>query len=127
MLIIFIGVTTEIAVHFKSVKLQFNFIVKCTKRVYIGTVDFYEFWYMPGFLQYIKNIQGWKRSDIQYLITQEDNFFFRIAKFTKYLVNKGGTGFTTSCWNNYLKKKKKKNVLQFIKIFLKLQPFIDWE
>ena len=56
MLIIFIGITTEIAVHFKSVKLQFNFIVKCTKRVYIGTVDFYEFWYMPGFLQYIKNI-----------------------------------------------------------------------
>ena len=29
--------------------------MKCIKRVCIGTVDFYEFRYMPSFLQYVKN------------------------------------------------------------------------
>ena len=69
MLIIFIWITKEIAVHFKSIKLWFNFIMKCLKRACIGTVDLYEFRYMPSFLQYVKKDRYGKWSDIQDLTT----------------------------------------------------------
>ena len=49
---------------------------------------------------------------------------FRIFKFTKHLVNKGGTGFTTSCWNSYFWKKSM--CYKEIKIFLILGPFFIW-
>ena len=72
MLIIFIWITKQIAVHFKSIKLWFNFIMKCLKRLASVRLICTNFGRCLVFFNMSKIDRYGKWSDIQDLTTQED-------------------------------------------------------